>query len=223
MLSTISLARSARPKRGNNQRHLPIILPIEHATQLPSPSTQTFPPCLFHHPVCRPSTTDPSILTFPSQSRLNEHPYSSTQNQRNGHESPSSPVKRESAPRSRSPLSHSHPKSSNGYSADPASPTNKALNLKSSPSRSRPAPEAPAREVSSKPAVSSMSSILNPEPAAAPATAPAASSVSRPISNHQFLMHFDVHLHRPCYTRCLTPESPMPLNCSQHNAAFNNL
>ncbi|KAM0813443.1 putative SNF2 family N-terminal domain-containing protein [Seiridium cardinale] len=92
---------------------------------------------------------------------------------RNGYGSPSSPVNANLAPRSRSPHSHSHPKN-NGYSADPASPTNKALNLTTSPSRQHPAQESSTRHTPTPAA--SMSSILNPEPAAAPANAPAAAS-----------------------------------------------
>jgi hypothetical protein len=114
-----------------------------------------------------------------SQSRSDAYGYSQpkseTSQQRNGYGSPSSPVNTSLAPRSRSPTSHSNPKNTNGYSADPASPTNKALNLTSSPARSRPAQEPPTRQTPVTTA-SSMSSILNPEPAAPQPSTPAASS-----------------------------------------------
>jgi hypothetical protein len=127
-----------------------------------------------------------------AQSRSDAHNYSQSKSEstqhRNGYGSPSSPVNANFASRSRSPHSHSHPKDTNGYSADPASPTNKALNLTTSPSRHRPTQEPPTRHTPTPAA--SMSSILNPEPAAAPASAPAApSSVSPKAFSHLLVAH----------------------------------
>ncbi|KAI0123487.1 SNF2 family N-terminal domain-containing protein [Xylariales sp. AK1849] len=111
-----------------------------------------------------------------------QQPKSESAQYRNGYGSPSSPVNANFAPRSRSPHSHSHPnKSTNGYSADPTSPTNKALNLTSSPSRHhRPAPEAPSASSRHSPTpAASLPSILNPEPTTGPTSAVPSSTPSR--------------------------------------------
>ncbi|KAK7910986.1 SNF2 family domain-containing protein [Apiospora marii] len=110
------------------------------------------------------------------QSARND-PYGTSYTQRpksNGYGSPS-PVNANFPPRGRSPRSHS--KTTNGTSADPPSPTNKALNLAASPSRHRTQPEAASTtsHQSSTPAAS-LPSILNPEPAASSITAAAPAS-----------------------------------------------
>ncbi|KAK8857164.1 SNF2 family N-terminal domain-containing protein [Apiospora arundinis] len=124
------------------------------------------------------------------QSSRND-PYSTGYSQRpksNGYGSPS-PVNADFPARSRSPRSHSKT-TTNGASADPPSPTNKALNLAASPSRHRTQPE-PASTTSlpaSTPAAS-LPSILNPEPvassitAAAPASTPSRAAELMSFSN----------------------------------------
>lgn len=84
-----------------------------------------------------------------------------------------SPVNANFPQRTRSP-SHSLSKGTNGYAAEPSSPTNKALNLGSPTSRHRPSTErgTPAP---------SLPSLLNPEPAA-PSPAPAAASAPAPTA-----------------------------------------
>ncbi|KAH6652567.1 SNF2 family N-terminal domain-containing protein [Truncatella angustata] len=147
--------------------------------------------------------TDTTKERRPSNSwSSNKPPKIESSHYRNGYGSPASPVNATNLPpRTRSPHSHlhshshsdshshSHPKNTNGHSADPASPTNKALNLTSSPSRHRPAQESSARQSTKTPAVS-MSSILNPEPAAAPAPAPTPTAASSTPSRAADLMSF---------------------------------
>ncbi|KAI1255733.1 Chromatin-remodeling ATPase INO80 [Eutypa lata] len=77
-----------------------------------------------------------------------------------------------------SPHSHSHPK--NGTDTHPNSPSNKALNLTSPPSRHRATSDASASANRHTPTPApSLPSILNPEPSTASATAAPASTPSR--------------------------------------------
>ncbi|KAI1860261.1 uncharacterized protein JN550_011639 [Neoarthrinium moseri] len=119
----------------------------------------------------RPSDSWSSSKPARSDAYNHSQPKSESAQYRNGYGSPSSSMNA----RSRSPHSHSHPKNANGngYSADPASPTNKALNLASSPSRSRAAPEPTSTPAPSLP------SLLNPEPPAPAAPAAPSSTPSR--------------------------------------------
>ncbi|KAH8664590.1 SNF2 family N-terminal domain-containing protein [Xylariales sp. PMI_506] len=127
----------------------------------------------------KPSRSDP----YGNYSQPSATKTESSTHYRNGYGSPSSPANSNFASRSRSPHghSHSHPKSTNGYNADPASPTNKALNLTSSPSRNHRSAHEVASTTSTPAA--SLPSILNPEPAAPTATStPAQTQAPAPAS-----------------------------------------
>ena len=119
-----------------------------------------------------------NIPSFPSQSRSDayDYPQSKSKSDSNNHHyngyRSTSPINTKG--HLQSPHSHSHPK--NGTDTHPNSPSNKALNLTSPPSRHRATSDASASANRHTPTPApSLPSILNPEPSTASATAAPAS------------------------------------------------